>query len=174
MSPMTNTAKLLAVVEVPYDDRVRCQANGCNHPVYRRIHVVRDGTGIHVYGSECFKKLFLGMPVATSMPAYTTTEGRQLTEAERQMLTENTERLIQQLQAEYEEAAARLAALAAKAAPAPIPSLQITDSNRPISLDIETMAKENVRARYNVNPELPGWRGLVLAEVERLRRAPAD
>lgn len=107
-----HSAQLLAIVEVPHDDRVRCQATGCNHPVFRRIHVVRDESGIHVYGSECFKKLFLGLPVASAAPAYTSTEGRPLTDEERQLLVENTERLIQQLEAEYQAEVARKAALA--------------------------------------------------------------
>ncbi|MHB1248913.1 MAG: hypothetical protein ACYCZL_05885, partial [Polaromonas sp.] len=53
-----STAQLLAIVEVPRDVRVRCQAAGCHHPVFRRIHVVREGAAVHVYGSECFKRLF--------------------------------------------------------------------------------------------------------------------
>jgi hypothetical protein len=32
----------------------------------------------------------------------------------------------------------------------------------------ETQAKANVRSKYGVNPELPGWRGLVLYEMKRL------
>ena len=58
-----STAQLLAVVEVPRDVRVRCQAAGCNHPVFRRIHVVREGAAVQVYGSECFKRLFESSPV---------------------------------------------------------------------------------------------------------------
>jgi hypothetical protein len=32
----------------------------------------------------------------------------------------------------------------------------------------EAQAKQVVRAKYDVDPELPGWRGLVLAEVRRI------
>lgn len=169
--PPMSDAKLLAVVEVSYDDRVRCQAAGCGHPVYRRIHVVQDETGIHVYGSECFKKLFLGMPVATSMPTYTSADGRKLTDAERQMLVENTERLIQQLQAEHEEAqAARRAAIASTRSTQLPPPRRLTDSPKAIvPLDIEAQAKANIRTKYNVDPDLPGWRGLLLDEIKRLR-----
>jgi hypothetical protein len=177
-----NSAQLLAVVEVPHDDRVRCQAAGCNHPVFRRIHVVRENSLVHVYGSECFKKLFLGLPVASSTPKYTSSEGRQLTEEERQLLIENTERLIQQFEAEYQAELARKATLTAirhtpasapamPAAAAPIQQVArkpagITDTA--LRHAAETQAKRIVRLKYGVDPELPGWRGLVIAEMERI------
>ena len=165
-------AKLLAVVEVPSEDRVRCQSTGCNHPVFRRIHVVRENSVIRVYGSECFKKLFVGLPVASSMPQYTSSDGRQLTEEERQLLIENTERLIQQFESDCQAELARKAALeAARPAPAQTKSLplQPTTAARPAVQHIsEAKAKQIVRTKYNVDPELPGWRGLVLAEMERI------
>jgi len=170
-----SAAKLLAVVEVPRDDRVRCQSAGCNHPVFRRIHVVRENSIIRVYGSECFKKLFDGLPVASSMPQYTSTDGRHLTEEERRLLIENTERLIQQFESEYQAELARKAALiAARPAPAqtmpslPIPPQPTTVASPAIQHVSEAQAKQIVRSKYGVDPELPGWRGLVLAEMERI------
>lgn len=160
--------QLLAIVEVPHDARVRCQADGCNHSVFRRIHVVRDESGFHVYGSECFKKIFAGSSLVSSTPAYTATSGHPLTEEERQLLIENTERFILQLEGEYH------AAIAEKAANL-IPPREITPSTSPplshhktlsitttANLSIEKQAKELVQAKYGVNPDLPGWRGLVL------------
>lgn len=169
-------AKLLAVVEVPRDDRVRCQSTGCNHPVFRRIHVVRENSAIRVYGSECFKKLFVGLPVASSTPQYTSSDGRHLTDEERQLLIENTERLIQQFETEYQAELARKAALeAARTAPVlktslPLPPQQPTTVARPLARHVvsEAQAKQIVRAKYNVDPDLPGWRGLVLQEMERM------
>jgi len=166
-------AKLLAVVEVPRDDRVRCQSSGCNHPVFRRIHVVCENSIIRVYGSECFKKLFIGLPVASSTPQYTSSDGRHLTDEERQLLIANTERLIQQFETEYQAELARKAEREA-ARPAPVlkPSLlfppqQPTTVAHPVSRYIsEAQAKQIVRAKYDVDPELPGWRGLVLQEME--------
>lgn len=169
-------AKLLAIVEVPSEDRVRCQSAGCNHPVFRRIHVVRENSAVRVYGSECFKKLFVGDSVATSMPQYTPSEGRHLTEEERQLLIENTERLIQRFESEHQAELARKAALdAARPVPAqtipPLPlPLQPTAVASPTVHQVsEAQAKQIVRAKYNINPDLPGWRGLVLAEMERNR-----
>lgn len=165
-----NDTKLLAVVEVPSEDRVRCQSTGCNHPVFRRIHVVRENSVVRVYGSECFKRLFAGLPVASSMPQYTSSDGRQLTEEERVLLIKNTERLIQQFESEYHAELARKAALdaarpaSAQTKPSLSLPLQLCPDVRHVS---EAQAKQIVRAKYNVDPELPGWRGLVLAEMAR-------
>lgn len=90
--------RLLAVVEVPQEDRVVCQAPGCKHPVYKRIHVVQKDGQLTVLGSACFKKLF---GEGHSAPSYGAGEGRLLTPEERQLLVENTARLIAQFEAEH-------------------------------------------------------------------------
>ncbi|MDP1940731.1 MAG: hypothetical protein Q8K54_08815, partial [Gallionella sp.] len=102
-------ARLLAVVEVPQSDRVVCQAPGCKHPVYKRIHVVLQDGALTVLGSECFKKLF---GEELSSPSYGTAEGRLLTPEERLLLIENTARLIAEFEEEHKAALerARLAA----------------------------------------------------------------
>lgn len=172
-----STAQLLAVVEVPRDVRVRCQAASCNHPVFRRIHVVRDGAAVQVYGSECFKRLFESSPVGSSTPRYTSSDGRHLTEEERQLLIENTERLIQQFEAEDQAELARKAALAATRQPpvtpaappvVPAPPLPPPPMSAAARQAAEARARQIVRSKYGVDPELPGWRGLVLAEVRRI------
>lgn len=171
--PSMSATQLLAVVEVPRDVRVRCQAAGCHHPVFRRIHVVREGAAVHVYGSECFKRLFESSPVGSSTPRYTSSDGRHLTQEERQLLIENTERLIQQFEDEYQAELTRKAELAATirspvmpaAPPAQPPPPPISAAARQAA---EAEARQIVRARYGVDPELAGWRGLVLAEVRRI------
>lgn len=172
---MTAT-QLLAVVEVPRDDRVRCQAVGCNHPVFRRIHVVREDTIVRVYGSECFKRLFAGLPIASSTPRYTTSEGRHLSDEERQLLIENTERLIQQFESAHQEELARQAARVTRQPP-PAPAAPVMPPvSAPSVVDraaAEIQAKQIVRSKYGVNPELPGWSGLVLMEMKRLLRENA-
>jgi len=168
-------AQLLAVVEVPRDARVRCLATGCNHPVYRRIHVVREDSAIRVYGSECFKRLFAGQPISSATPRYTSSEGRELTDEERRLLMVNTERLIQQLESRYQAELARkavsLAALPVPAASAqsvpPKPVARVSPAARQAA---ELQAKQIVGSTHGVNPDLPGWRGLVLIEMERILR----
>ena len=108
-----STPELLAIVEVPRDERVRCQAPGCNHPVFRRIHVIRQGETISVLGSECFKRLFTNLPVASATPKYSSSEGRHLTDEERQLLVDNTRRLIEQFEVEYQVELQRVTALQA-------------------------------------------------------------
>jgi hypothetical protein len=168
--------ELLAIVEVPRDERVRCQSLGCNHPVFRRIHVVREGETVTVLGSECFRRTFKALPVAAASPRYSSFEGRHLTDEERQLLIENTRRLIEQFEAEYQAEISRLAAL--EAARKQVPSAPVQTKReaarqppRPTPEEermAEVQAKDNVRKRYGVDPELPGWRGLVLAEMRAL------
>lgn len=171
-------AQLLAVVEVPREDRVRCQASGCNHVVFRRIHVVRENSVVSVYGSECFKKLFAGAPVSFSSPYYTSSEGRQLTDEERRLLVENTARLIQQFEAEHQAELARKSAVAARLSTT---TAELTQSAAPHVAAVssaarqaaEEQAKQIIRAKYGINPELLGWQGLVQIETERILRENA-
>lgn len=98
--------KLLAIVGVDHSQRVRCRAEGCARPVYKRIHVVREDDGtILVLGSKCYEILYLGG--LSERSEYTGTVSRPLTEAERRLLDENTEGLILQFQREKEEAEAK-------------------------------------------------------------------
>ena len=106
-------AQLLAIVCVQYADRVRCAQPNCGHSVYRQIHVVEDNGTILVLGSTCFGKRYGGFS-ALGEPRYGGTGGRQLTDAERQLLTGNTAALLAQF--EYERTEAEAAALAAEAA----------------------------------------------------------
>ena len=171
----TNAApppELVAVVEVDKADRVMCQAPGCGHAVYKRIHVVRLDGKVGVYGSDCFGKLFAHLlPNAT--PRYGTGEGRELTPEERRMLQENTERLLAQFEVEHQQALelARLrreqqAKVERAAAERAESARREAERRRPPTLEqlapFEREAKRMVCERYGVDPELPGWRGLVL------------
>jgi len=167
------SAKLLAVVEVSREDRVRCQASGCNHGVFRRIHVVLESEKISVYGSECFKKLFAGTAISWSLPYYTSSEGRCLTEEERQLLIENTARLVQQFEAERQTQLERETGLKPSPAPVtpvlpPLPRSPVTGSAAQQAA--EEQAKQLLRKQYGINPELPGWYGLVQSEAKRILR----
>lgn len=93
------TTTLLVIVEVDKSQRVICQAPGCGHAVYKRIHVVKTDDGFSVLGSECFKKLFGDMQT-TSTPYYGTSDGRKLSPEEHQQLVENTATFIDFLESE--------------------------------------------------------------------------
>jgi hypothetical protein len=93
-----DTIELLAVVGVDKVDRVYCQCPGCKRPIYAKIHVIRLNGKITVYGSECFKKLY-GI-YNEYIPKYTGSNQKQLTQEERMLLLENTEKLIEKFESE--------------------------------------------------------------------------
>lgn len=88
----------MAIVEVDKADRVVCQAEGCGHGVYKRIHVVRHDGKVGVYGSDCFDK-----QIPHAKPRYGGGDGRELTPGERLMLVENTERLLAKFETEHQQ-----------------------------------------------------------------------
>lgn len=116
-APPPPGAYLLAVVEVDPDARILCQAEGCGHSVFKRIHVVLEGTEFKVFGSQCYQRLFGHLGKAAMTPQYGSSEGRRLTADEQLTLAENTARFIELLENERLEFE-RKAALAAAAAAA--------------------------------------------------------
>ncbi len=172
-------AQLLAIVEVDKAERVVCQALGCGHSVYRRIHVVRQAGRLGVYGSDCFGRLFQGL-VPSTAPSYGTSEGRELTPEERRLLSENTERLIAQFEAEHrqqlEQACLRRGqqellegVAAARAEEARLEAERRRPPTEAEIASVEQQAKAIVREKYGVdNPDAPGWRGLVLKHAREL------
>jgi hypothetical protein len=95
--------KLLAVVEVDKDSRVFCQSPECNKAVYKRIHVVDEDGRILVLGSHCYSKLYEGSIVDGEPTYFFGTNGRKLTEEERNLLLENTRLLIEKFENEVIE-----------------------------------------------------------------------
>lgn len=186
-------AELIAVVEVDRADRVQCQASGCGHGVYRRIHVVRQGAALGVYGSDCFGRLFAHLEKET--PRYGGGAGRELTPEERRLLVENTARLIALFEVEHQQALEEARQRAEKqredkerlAAEPAAKQQELFDQQvrgRPATVNdkllrrgpptpqelasVETRAKDIVRAKFDVDPNAPGWRGLVVAESWKL------
>lgn len=186
------TPVLLAVVEVPHDERVRCAAEGCGHSVFRRVHLVRVDGSTKVFGSDCFSRLFESTPTGHVGPKYGGGAGRVLTAEERSLLVENTERLIERFEAEhYAEVAAAekrrslseshqqfristpppLQPQCALRQAAPAPPLIPNPARR---AEAEVQARRALEERFpGVDLDLPGFKGLVQMEVERLLRAKA-
>lgn len=189
---------LLAVVEVDKADRVICQADGCGHSVYKRIHVVRDKGRITVIGSECFKRLYGDTESVSHKPIFGSAEGRRLSQEERDALLRNTEQLIATLELEHNEAekrrveerleAERLAIEHRKLMASRVPQAGgrfggYGRSRIPPVIDIlagvseSELAKLRLEAKVllqaenpGVNLDSPGWSGLVEAEVRRIVR----
>lgn len=112
--PPENGAYLLAVVEVDKANRVLCQAEGCGHPVYKRIHVVLAGMEFKVLGSQCYERLYGRATLTSQAPQYGTAAGRLLTLEERLVLVENTAAFIEALEAKRVEMEQRTALEAAQ------------------------------------------------------------
>lgn len=123
-----STAKLLAIVAVEHADRVVCGQPTCGHSVYRRIHVVRESGKLLVLGSTCFAKRY-GADTALGPARFGGGEGRPLTEAERQLLVNNTEALL----AQFEEEAPLLQAAKDKPVPPALSPRPVSSIPRPTS-----------------------------------------
>ncbi len=102
LAPRPDKASLLAIVGVNKEQGVLCQHNGCNHRVYRNIHVVDEGGQLLVLGSTCIKKRY-GVADVLGKPSIGGTNGRQLTDEERQMLVDNTAALLERFRKEAVE-----------------------------------------------------------------------
>ncbi|HYD60558.1 MAG TPA: hypothetical protein VEC35_09400 [Noviherbaspirillum sp.] len=104
MDRATHTAYLVAIIEVPKEERVLCQAEGCGHTVYKRIHIVYDNGNFKVVGSECFKRLYGEWPYASQQPRYGSYDSRSLTVEECAELIAHTDRFVSRLEFERLEA----------------------------------------------------------------------
>lgn len=98
-APKHPTARLLAIVEVDHDQRVRCGNPGCGHSVYKAIHVVQEGPELLVLGSTCFNKRY-GVG-ALGAPQYGGGGGRKLNAEERELMLNNTMALLQRFEEEH-------------------------------------------------------------------------
>ena len=72
--------EFLAVIEIPKLKRILCQAEGCGHSVYKRVHIIKKNNQIEVYGSECAKKLF-GTWLKRETPSFSSITGVKLSES---------------------------------------------------------------------------------------------
>lgn len=95
--------KLLAIVTTDEDNRIRCQHNRCNHPVFKAIHVVLDDARLKVIGSTCFVKGYPELHSKAKLTERYGATGRKLDAQELEKLINNTEQLVVQLTKEYDE-----------------------------------------------------------------------
>jgi hypothetical protein len=102
------SAVLLDVVEVEREKRVRCQAGGCGHGVYARIHVVLVDGSFLVLGGDCFQRLYgNALKGATSRYGGSSGAPTRLDDEMRNLLSENTAEFIERLEARRREFEAR-------------------------------------------------------------------
>lgn len=122
-------AFLLDVVEVDHDKRVRCQAEGCGHSVYARIHVVLVDGQFQVLGGSCFQRLY-GQVLQEAESYYGGSPGSptRLNDEMRLLLATNTAEFIERLEArrrELEAEAERKKALVQNKATHPVSHQQV-------------------------------------------------
>lgn len=95
--------QLLTIVQVEKEHRIRCQADGCKHSVYKQIHVVRINGTLMLFGISCFTKKFHNLSNSFITPLFSSSSGgRVLTDEERKLLVDNTENLIAYFQKEFD------------------------------------------------------------------------
>lgn len=95
-----NQRKLLAVVSVDHNKRVRCQHPGCKQTIFSEVHVINDCGTLKVIGSTCIKKGDygdLGEAAFTSGVG----AGKTLSDEDRDLLANNTEELVRKLEAQF-------------------------------------------------------------------------
>lgn len=92
-------AQLHAIVSVQPEDRVLCVQPNCGRSVFAQIHVVQEGDKLLVLGSKCYGKRYGGAG-ALGEPRHGGGGGRPLTDAERQLLANNTAALLAQFEQE--------------------------------------------------------------------------
>lgn len=184
-----DAARLLAIVEVSKEDRVICQARGCGHSVYKRIHVVRDNDQLVVLGSDCYSRLYEHL-ISVKTPRYgTPSSSRALTQAERQLLVHNTTRLIETFEEEHQQALQleiqrvnereRLSKLNSEWPQSrrikPISSArrlfyhqwleQLSPQDRAAFELVRNRVREDMRQQQGIDPDLPGNAGWVNTEA---------
>jgi len=103
-------AYLLDIVEVAKEKRIRCQADGCGHSVYARIHVVLIDGVFQVLGGDCFQRLY-GESLLGTTSFYGGSVGSptKLDDEMRLLLKTNTTEFIERLEARRIEPEAKVA-----------------------------------------------------------------
>ena len=172
---------------MPHEDRVRCDAPGCGHSVYKRVHILRRDGVFRVYGSTCFAREFANQPLRSAKPHLTGSNSRVLSSEERALLVAITERLIAQFEAERlavleqkrkdeEAAAAMRRQVPAIASHAAFTSTRPAQSKR-VQFSPEERAAVEPEALRILNAKLPGldfyspgFNGLLQSEIDRILR----
>lgn len=163
---------LMAIVEVDKRDRVACQAAGCNRPVFKKIHVIMEGSSFKVLGCECYKKLYCSYEAWNPKPYYGSSEGRRLTDEERSLLIENTEKFIELLEAERTQLVLSVSPTSSSNRVSTSQPLYATPQPPAETLGMSYEAvKRRVKSdlrKQGIDPDMPGWVGLVEFRVKEL------
>jgi hypothetical protein len=151
--------KLIVILEIPKEKRVRCQYKGCLHPIYKQIHIIRYESGeISCIGSKCYSLLRESHPVtAATAPLLGDRSSVRLTEEEISLLASNTEELIKRFSSapELNE----------------ITNYKAGSSQLRNDKALKARALELTRQKFmtkGIDPDLPGWKGWFERETKEL------
>jgi hypothetical protein len=172
---LNTSVALLAVLEVDENSAIRCQSPGCNHHVFKSVHVLRSVEGFALLGSSCFKKLYRGKPESKLLPLYTPKSGRRLTSGEQSLLAENTQTLVTRLERAWLLQCIEAASLGVAPGGRRKTKTASTQADPLFNVPPELIAaaKRQVAADKGVDPNLPGWRSFVVDAVKNILRQHA-
>lgn len=167
---------LHSIVEVDKTKKIRCMAPECKKTVYKQIHVLFENGEILLYGSGCYKKTFGHTELGRQKARFQIgSASRLLTEYEREQLLKNTRALLLKLEKEYKLDLEKTLVEVDFQPTENLKSKSDKQKNRvnyvsreDISPEIWGEAKARVRQKYNIDPELPGWYGLIKYEAYEL------
>ena len=155
--------------------------------MYKRVHILRLGGVLRVYGSTCFAREFANQALRSNKPHLTGSNSRVLSPDERALLIGNTERLIAQFEAERlavleqqrkdEEAAAAMRLKVSANASHTASSFRRSAHPKRMQFTTEERAAVEPEALRNLNAKLPGldfytpgFNGLLQSEIDRILR----
>jgi hypothetical protein len=149
---------LLAVVEVEPEQAVCCMAPGCGHAVYKRIHVVKHEGRCVVLGSACFSVIFES--IRRTHPRYSSGKGQMLSTEQRELLTWNSEALIQAFEGAAQHQ--HRPAMPARRAARPLPSRRTEEFSdaqcRAVEPEVLRLLAR-MKDHEGIDYTLPDWRG---------------
>jgi hypothetical protein len=96
--------ELLAIISLPEENKVLCCYDSCGRPIYSKVHILRLKSQLLTVGSGCFKKAFKDkLPTKKTSPKYKQLAGNTLSPDDLALFQENTERLIEKYEEEFQK-----------------------------------------------------------------------
>ena len=145
------TVKLLTRVSLNPDDALLCQCPGCNRRIYADVHVLRLDGAVTVYGSSCYHKIF-GDEGGEVL--YPWTGGERLTAEQRLLFEQNTEEFIARF---LHKEDAHVTEPSVHSRPRSVSPEEL----QAVTGEFIAKAKDELRRRSGIDPNQPGWIGLV-------------
>ncbi len=155
---MEQQAELLLVIEIPESKKILCQADGCGHSVYRRVHVVRESGKYFVYGEDCARKIF-GKSLKKPLIPQERLNGYIPSARDIEQLLNNTREFVSDIEKQFTK-------------PELVDSLETPDFSKMSDGELQkfclNQVKDEFRKEKKLDPDLPGWAGWVNSDAKAL------